>query len=199
MVLAPAFPAPMTPTGPSHVLVSLQPDGRLVEARVANLGQGLGKGVFAPPLPGDEAVVVFPDGDPLNAIVIGSLANARAPTPVAAALGLNVVLMHPGGVELRSVDGLPAHGVVLAPVLTDLAAFLGALQTFMAAVVTASALTPATSACAGIGLAATDFVADPSVTTLLAQLVASSVPNTAVPPGVGAPPYASALVRATTP
>lgn len=192
-VLLPQLPAALTPLGPRHVLVALQPDGRMVEARVAHLGQGLGKGVFAPPLPGDEVVVFLPDGDPLGAVVLGALANARAPTPLAAVAGINVLAMHPGGVELRTVDGLPANGIVMGTLLPDLLAAMQALLIFAAALQTVT--TPATLS--AIAPAATSFVTNPSVIAFVASLTASSVPTASVPPGIGGLPYASPLNKVT--
>jgi Zn-dependent protease len=167
----------------------------MVEARVAHVGQGAGRGAFWSPMAGDEVVVLLPGGDPARAVVLGSLGGVRAPHPVAVT-GVNAVLMHPGGVELRTADALPAHGIVLGALLPDLLAFVTALQTFMAAVVAASASPPA-SAVPAIGTAATAFSADPSVVALLAGLTTSSAPTAAAPPGVGGPPYASPLNRST--
>lgn len=190
-VLLPPTPDPTMPVAAWHVLVELQPDGRTVDARVANVGQGPGKGAFWPLLKGDEVIVLLPGGDPNRAVVLGSLGNAKSPNPTANT-GLRPLLMHPAGVELRSADGLPAHGLVLAPLLQDLQAFVTALLTFMGTAGTA------TGPAAPVAAAAATFLADPAVQTLLAGLTASAAPNNSVPPGVGAPPYATPTHKATT-
>lgn len=193
VVLGPPIPSPLAPTGPRQALVRLE-DQRLVDARVANLGQGAGKGVFAPPLPGDEVLVFLPDGATENATILGSLAGAKTPMPVAATPSLHIVVMHPLGVELRSADGLPANGIVMATLLPDLLAAFQAIVTFATALQTVTS--PATLA--AIAPAATALLADPNVIAFLAALGTSSVPNTAVPPGTGGPPYASILNRVTS-
>lgn len=169
-----------TGTSARVVDVLLRPSGRLVEARVAHLGQGLGRGVFAPLEPDDQVLVFLPAGDANQAVVLGSLGSVLAPNPIAND-GAKALVMHPGGVELRSADGLEAQGVVLAALLPGLLDLLSALQLFMA---TASSATTAPQ----IAAAAASFLADPAVATLAGELGTS----------VGADaPYASPSVRAT--
>lgn len=183
-VLTVPAPGLHDPSGQAARMVQVQlvPSGRLAEARVANLGQGLARGVFAPPAPGDEVLVLLPGGDPNRAVVLGGLGNGASPNPVAND-GLKVLLMHPGGVELRSADGLPAHGIVMAPLLQGLLDYVNAVTVFMAAAALDTSLSP------GVAAAATAFQADPRVVEFVAELGASTAAG---------PPYASATNKVTT-
>lgn len=190
-VLTPPAPSPHDKSGQAARVVQLQlvPSGRTVEARVANLGQGLGRGVFAPPAAGDEVLVLLPGGDPNRAVVLGGLGNATAPNPTSN-LGLNILLLHPGGVELRSADGLPAHGIVMGGLLGDLASWVAALEAFM---LTASTATTAPQ----IATAAVTFMSavgqmGPAPSPFSANLTASDAG------GTGGPPYASATNKVTS-
>lgn len=55
------------------VNVTLQPAGKDVRARVSGFIAGNGEGTWYPYLPGDEVVVICPNGKPENAIIIGRL------------------------------------------------------------------------------------------------------------------------------
>lgn len=170
----------LTPEGPSTlpgaqlgarmVQVQLVPDGRVVDARVAALGQGIGKGVFAPIQAADELIVLLPGGDANRAVVLGGLANGAAPNPLSN-IGLGVLLQHPGGVELRSADGLPAEGIVMGPLVEDLAQYLTALEAFMLASSTATTAPQVAAAAVAFMAAVGQAPAAPS--PFLAQLLAS--------------------------
>lgn len=194
VVLAPPVPStiPGGALAARMVLVALVPSGGVVHARVANLGQGLAKGVFPPLAPKDEVLVFFPGGDPNRAVVFGGLGNGVSANPIAN-LGLQLLLMHPAGVELRSADGLPAHGLVHGQLLAGLAPYLTALETFMFACSTAT-LAPQIATAAVAFMAAVQQVgAAPS--PFATQLTASASSGTA--PGVGGPPFATSLHKAT--
>lgn len=192
--------APPTPSArPSaaqaarHCLVQLVPDGRLVEARVANIGQGFGKGIFAPIQAGDEVLVLLPGGDPNRAIVLGGLGNAKAPNPIGNT-GLSMLLQHPAGVRLGTTDGQPEHGIVHGQHLVDLDAFLSALDTYLQAVALAvDAAAVAASSPPIVPAAQTAWEA--AFGAFAAQVSASATSGTA--PGVGGPPHATTLHKVT--
>lgn len=168
-----------------HAEVELVPGGRTVDCRIVNIGQGAGKGDFAPISIGDEVLVLFPGGDVHAAVAIGGLGSAAAPHP-AEADGDHRLLLHPGGVELRTVTGAPAYRIVHAQLLADLLTQFTAVDAFVAAVAAAAVtppLTPLAAACTAFYGAAGG---PPS--SILAQLAA------AVSAG---PPYASTLHKVT--
>lgn len=181
----------ITPSAPSvlpgqtatarMVQLQLVPSGRLVEARVANVGQGTGKGIFAPILAGDEVIVLFPAGDPNRAVVLGGLGNGKSPNPVGNDQ-LSMLVQHPGGVRLVAVDGLPEYRIVHVELLSALSGFLAALDAFMTTSATA------TGAAAPVAAAATTYQTSPAVIELEAGLQASINAG---------PPYASALHKVT--
>lgn len=140
----------------------LRPSGVPFEARLVNPGQGAGKGIFVPVAAGDEVTVVFPDANPNRAICWGGLGSAAAPNPTANT-GDKILLMHPGGVELRSLDGLTSDRLVLEAFIQRQQPIWIALQTFM------SATSPDTFATPTVGPAAAAFMS--AVGTDLAQLI----------------------------
>lgn len=189
----------LTPSAPSALpgyattarvcQVQLVPDGRIVEARVANLGQGAGRGIFAPVMTGDEVVVLFPGGDPNRAVVLGSLGNGKAPNPLVND-GLAMPLLHPGGVQMVTTDGQPLHGIVHGQFLLELATYLAALETFMNTVsgaANAGAIAAAANAFA--------VAVGPLPSAFATNVAASAASGTA--PGVGGPPHATALHKVT--
>lgn len=196
VAMSPSAPSSFPPAALAArtVLVQLVYGGRMLEARVANIGQGAGRGIFAPILPGDELVVLFPGGDPNRAIVIAALGNGKSPNPVDND-ALKMLLMHPGGVLLSNADQAPGHGIVHGQYLADHSGWLTAVMTFMTAVAAAgSAATPALQV-AAIITAATDFLADPAAAAFQAGVTASA--SSGVAPGVGGPPYATTLHKVT--
>lgn len=183
------YPPPLGPTSARMVQVRTVPGGRVLEARVANLGQGLGKGVFAPLAIGDEVIVLFPGGDPMNAVVLGGLGSATAPNPIANT-GLQALIQHPGGVQLGTLDGQPAHGIVHGQHLVDMAPWLTAIEEF---IVSCSVATTAPQIAAAAAAVITALGALPSPFALSVATSAGS----GTPPGVGGPPHATALHKVT--
>lgn len=190
VVQSPPIAPVLVPTAARMVLVSLVQSDRVIDCRVANLGQGAGKGVFAPLFPGDEVLVLFPGGDPMRAVCFGGLGSAVSPNPLGN-LGLQLLLQHPGGVQLVTTDGQPAHGIVHGQHLVDMVGFLTALTTFMTAIV---GVIDGTTV-APVGPAATAFNANPAVISFLAAVTASASSGT--PPGVGGPPHATLAHKVT--
>ncbi|MEQ1494500.1 MAG: phage baseplate assembly protein V [Novosphingobium sp.] len=170
------------------VQVELRPSGRYVEARVANIGQGLGKGVFAPLLSGDEVLVLFPGGDAHRAVVLGGLGNATAPNPTENQ-GLQMLIQHPGGVLISNVDGAPGNGIVHGQFLNDLATYLTAFEAFLFTTSTATTA-PQIAAAASTLMVAIQKVG-PASSVFLSALLASAASGVA--PGIGGPPYATTL------
>lgn len=166
--------------------------GQTCTCRVLHLGQGLGRGVFTPILSGDEVLVLFPAGDPNRAVCISGFGNGVAVNPVANDL-LHYVLMHPGGVELRSADGLPAHGIVQGNLLTDLATYLSAFETFMFDISIAATAPEIATAALAFMATTQKIAATPS--TFLAALTTAGAGDPAT--GQGTAPYASILNRVT--
>lgn len=191
VALTPAAPStlPGATTAARTVTVQLVHGTRTVEARVANVGQGAGRGIFAPILPGDELLVLFPGGEPNRAVVLGGLGSAKSPNPTEN-LGLAMLLLHPGGVLLSSVDGGLPHGIVHGQFLAELSNLLSALTAFMTACSIASI-----PQAAEIKTAALDFLADSPALAFVGAVAASA--QSGVAPGVGGPPYATALHKVT--
>lgn len=187
------YPPPLGPTSARMVQVRTVPGGRVLEARVANLGQGLGKGVFAPLAIGDEVIVLFPNGDPMNAVVIGGLGSATAPNPIANT-GLQALIQHPGGVQLGTLDGQPAHGIVHGQHLVDLSAYLTALDAYLTAV--AVAVNAAATAGSVPVIVPASQTAWEAASESFRTAVATSA-GSGTPPGVGGPPHATALHKVT--
>ena len=130
----------------------------------------------------------------MQAVILGALGTAQAPNP-AANLGTAILAQHPGGVKLQTVDGQPLHGLVHGQFLADMSPFLGAIATFMGAVVTAALAPDPVSAVEAIGAAASAFLADPAVTAFLSGVTASSAGSPTT--GLGTAPYATTLHKAT--
>lgn len=181
---------PYVPGGGAILQLMLQPGNRPCEARWASPFAGPLAGLLAPmPVPGQEVVVAIPRADPRSAVVIGFLHGpgggaVRPPTwnP------LTLRVQNPAGIELRSAEGLPADGLVLGTFLGALHTYLTAINSFLG-VVAASDMSPAVAAAAGLVQAST--------ATFLATLGASAAFVDPDSGGLGGPPYASALVRAT--
>lgn len=181
-----ASPIPGGALAARHAEVELVPGGRTVDCRIVNLGQGAGKGDFAPIAVGDEVLVLFPGGDVHAAVALGGLGSAAAPHP-AEADGDHRLLMHPGGVELRDVTGTPAYRIVHVQLLQDLLPYFTAVEAFVAAVAAAAAVPGPLSPLAAAATAYYAAAGGPPA-SILAQLTA------AVSAG---PPYASALNKTT--
>lgn len=115
----------------------LVPGRQTILPRIANLGQGRGRGAFIEPREGDEVLVFFPSGQLSQAVAFAGLGSTvRAPRPLSAT-GDGYLLLNPDGVELRSADGIPSHGLVLKPLVDDLATLLSQMQAYQIAVSTA--------------------------------------------------------------
>jgi hypothetical protein len=182
-------------TAARQTQIRLVASGRVVDARVANVGQGLGKGVFAPLQVGDEVLVLFPMGDPMRAVCLGGLGSAVNANPLGNT-GLQILLQHPGGVHLVSTDGQPGHGIVHGQFLVELLAYLAALEAF----ITACSLAVIPQA-AEIKAAALAFIASTKpplgpLPSLFAESVAASA-TSGTAPGLGGPPYATTLHKVT--
>lgn len=164
--------------------VVLRPSGRIVDARLLNFGQGSGKGVFIPVQYGDDVVVLFPRGSPNDAIAIGGFGSNRNPTPNAAD-GSKIVLVHPGGVELRHDGTGQPHAIVYAPFLDGLQGLVTALTAFMATAAALAATFPAdpSPSAKAISAAAGTFLGNTNVVEFVASLATSNA--------TGGAPYAS--------
>lgn len=185
-----------TPSAPSTIagaalgarVVTVQlTSGQFCECRLAQQGQGAGRGIFAPVMVGDEVVVAFSAADPNRGIVIGNLGNGKAPNPVED-VGASMILVHPGGVHLMGATGEPPMGIVHGQFLVELQALVTALSTFMTVSSTATTAPQ-------IATAAAAFLGDPNVLTFLSNLGASVSSGT--PPGIGGPPYATSVHKVT--
>lgn len=190
-VQTPPIPPPTNPTAARMVQVEIvsSSSAKVIEARVLNLGQGAGRGVFAPLLPGDEVLVLLPGGDPMRAVCLGGLGSAVAPNPIGNT-GLQVLLQHPGGVLLSTTDGQPAHGIVHGQLLVDMAPWLTAIEAFLTACSLATTAPAIAAAAAGV---ITALGALPSPFALAVAASAAS----GTPPGVGGPPHATTLHKVT--
>lgn len=192
-VVAPPTPNPAGANAAPLVDLLLQPGGAPCEARVAHLGVGVGKGLFPRLQPGDTVIVLFPGGERNNAVVLGSLATVAAGLTGQAVVSQRTLVQDAAGVELRSADGLPADGVVLGAFLQALMGYVAAIKAFMAVAATPGA--PA-SYVAAVNAAAAQFNLDTA--DFEAALAASAGFVDPATGGVGGPPFASALIRATT-
>lgn len=195
VVTTPPVPPPTNALGSRMVLVEIVSSSspKVLECRVLNLGQGAGRGVFAPLLPGDEVLVLLPGGDPMRAVCIGGLGSAVAPNPLDNT-GLRTLVQHPGGVLLSTLDGQPAHGIVHGQHLVDMAPWVAALEAFMVAISTATTA-PQVAAAAVAFMTAVGLVASPPGSAFGAALLTSAGAGT--PPGVGGAPHATALHKVT--
>lgn len=180
-----AAPNELAPTGAWLAQLLLQPGNHPAEARVAHLGAGLLQGVFAPVLPGQEVLVLAPEGNLNAAIILGGLHNLAMPAPLSHT-GLRMLLQCPTGVHLRSVDGIPADGVVLGNFLAAFQTYTTALATYIAAIKPIA--DPTNAATLAFGSATAAFLA------ALATSAGFVDPTTG---GVGGAPFASNLVRST--
>lgn len=134
-------PAPLPsagPTGARYCEVNLVPEDHTISARVANAGQGEGRGVFALPRVGDEVLVFFPDGDMQAAVIFAGVGSLAAPNPTSNT-GDQILILHPGGVELKTQDAAQTEGVVLRSLVNDLRQHILALEVMINAMITASA------------------------------------------------------------
>lgn len=181
-------PTPGAALAAPLVIGTVQPGGELFEARVAFLGAGPGSGIYPPKLlVGQEVLVLLPGGDPNRAVVLGALHNLANPMGPAALARLGNLFQAPGGNELRSAEGLTAEGMVLgATFFAQLAAYLVAMDAFMAALAVTPSLPMADAKAAAIAFQAA--VGAPS--TLGANAAASAAAG-------GAPPFCSPLNRVT--
>jgi hypothetical protein len=119
-------------------LVTLQPDGRQVEARLAVGGAGSLRGAFWPVAVGDVVLVLLPGGDPSQAVAIAGLTSREA-SPPASWDNAQPQVVHPSGLHVRtSGAGSAPQFVVTADFLDQLSDALGEL----AAGVTAGTPTP---------------------------------------------------------
>lgn len=142
--------------------VHIVPGDRIHQCRVAVIGQGAGRGLFAYPEKGDEVLVFYPGGRDQSPVVLGGLGNLKAPHPSEAGT-TKIVILHPGGVELRDTNAANVEKILLRPFaasgvnghLTDVSTLAGAISTWAGAVQAAiaaidpiegSTLSPATAA-----------------------------------------------------
>jgi len=190
-VLAPVPVDPYTPGGGALVQLMLQPGNRPCEARWASPFAGPLAGLLIPmPVPGQECIVAFPADEPRRAVILaflhgpGGLAT-RPPTWNPA----TVRLQNPLGVEFRSVEGIPADGIVLGNFLVALQTYVQALELFVGAA--AAALT----ADATLADASAAFIA--ATAAFKATLATSAAFVDPDSGGVGGAPFASTLVRST--
>lgn len=152
-------PAPLPGADPEksarYADVLLLPDDGTVSARVANLGQGPGRGVFSPPRAGDEVLVLVPSLDRQAAVILGGFGNeGGSPHPADATLD-RVLVTHdqgvrvqvegggqlsvtPASVEIRASADAAPEPVVLESLLADLRAYVQAIDTFLLAASTAT-------------------------------------------------------------
>jgi hypothetical protein len=194
-------PAPSAATGAAAgawvCQVELVPDRDVIEVRVMNPGQGLGKGLFVPWLVGDEVLVFFPDSDRMRAVALGGFGAASRPNPIDNT-GAHALLLHPGGAKLQTTDGQPLHGLVHGQFLAELAPYLTAFETFMTTISTATTAPQiATAALTFLtGVSAATPVPLPVAPSGLAINVAASA-GSGIAPGVGGPPHATSLHKAS--
>lgn len=114
--------------------VTTRPGGRQLQARLAVLGAGDGRGVLVPVVAGDEVLVVCPDGDANSAVALPAVSGKAAPLPNGWD-GARIWLLHPGGVEVRQTPADPVQAVVTEDLL-------GALSDALAEVVAIGAALP---------------------------------------------------------
>ena len=151
-------PAPLPGDGGAEAAryaeVLLLPDDGSVSARVANVGQGDGRGLFVPHRAGDEVVVLVPELGRQAAVILGGLANAGASPDPQGNDGSRAMLLHEqevviqvgetgprvrvseDGIELYASDG-EGQPVVLADLLTALKSYTEVLDAFILACSTA--------------------------------------------------------------
>lgn len=112
--------------------VALQPGGDEVEARILWGGTRSAGGTFWPLEPDDEVVVLYPDGDPNQAVCIAGLVSDPAPEPSSwdNAAPLTV---HPQGSTFATTEGATTQSVVLESLLPDLHSALTEVQAGLAA------------------------------------------------------------------
>lgn len=189
-IAKPPTPGALSPQGARLVYVDLlsSQDDCTVHARVLNLGQGLGKGLFMPLTVGDEVLVLFPHGDLNQGVVIGGLGNGAAVNPVGN-LGTSALVQHPGGVKLTTTDGQPLHGIVHGQFLVDLADYITKFETLIKAIATSATAADIAAKAAAFMTAVGMTPATPSL--FAANMTASAGSGT--PPGAGGAPYATAL------
>ncbi len=195
VVIGPPVPPPTNVLGSRMVLVEIVSSSapKVLECRVLNLGQGAGKGFFAPLQINDEVLVLLPGGDPMRAVCIGGLGSAAAPNPLGNT-GLQALIQHPGGVQLGTLDGQPAHGIVHGQHLVDLSTYLTALDTYLTAVAVA---VNAAAAAAGSALIVPSAQTAWEAASLAFGTAVSTSAGSGTPPGVGGPPHATALHKVT--
>jgi len=151
-------PAPLPNDGSDgarYVEVDLQPDEGLVFARVANIGCGEGRGIFADPKRGDEVLVLVPGIDRQGAVVLGAFNNTRSPNP-----SLNnsdrLLLLHNTEVRLQVGQTSEAEPVVLESLLRDLKSYVEIIDQFMTTASTA-VTGPQVAAAAAVALTAIEI------------------------------------------
>lgn len=108
-------------------VVTIQPSGSKVEARILYLAAAPGQGDFAPVKQGAEVVLLFPGSDRNRAVAIPGLAGGGRSVPS----GWDQATRHivaADGVKVTKTDGAVAEAVVLESLLPDLATSLGELS-----------------------------------------------------------------------
>ncbi len=198
------IPNPFNPALSPLVSLLIQPGSTPAEMRLFNFGQGPGQGLFFAVLPGAEVIVLYPSGDDgpdLDAgFAIAGLSSGANIAP-AAGDGSGAVLMSLLGVTIRSATGLPASPIVkgdlltggppgAAPPLGGLAAWVGAVETFMFTVSTATTAPQ-------IAAAAVTFQATVGAVLAVPSPFSASLTVSANPATGGGPPFASLLNTVT--
>jgi len=113
-----------------YACVHIVPGDRIHQARIIQLGQSQGtRGLYMQPRVGDECLVFYPGGREQGAVALAGIGSNKSPMPSSA--GDVAVLLHDGGVELRTADGDVVRRVVHDALLAQLATYLLALETFM--------------------------------------------------------------------
>ena len=168
-----------------------------VEARFLWTTPGDGSGVYAPVEVGAQVVVGFPHGDRNGSVVLGFPGSHGARPPSAWGNDVSAVYAAGGRHEVRSADNASAavEGVVLAPLLDDLATLTTALSALVTAL-TNPATPPGTAVQNAAILTAMRTAADLPSVGLKAVLTSLQTALDTSKANSGQAPHASAVLRA---
>jgi hypothetical protein len=120
--------------------LTVRPSGKFAQARLLFTGTGEGVGLLFPVQIGDEVLVVFPDGQPNEAIAIAGLTSAARQLP-SDFDNTTAQLTHANGLELRTVEGAAVEALLAKSLSDDLSSYVAAVDTFISA---CSTLAPGT-------------------------------------------------------
>lgn len=113
------------------------PSGRKIIARPRYTSTRTSGGEFAPYEIGDEVLVFYPYGDPNCAIAFGGLTSEKKPLP-SDFDNSKIVITHPSGIEIRIAEGSAVEKLLKSETFnTDLAAYIGAVNTYFSTTVSA--------------------------------------------------------------